>query len=737
MHFSFFVMLKDLISLISKICFFVYFNIERFLAESNIIFAKAFSILDICGVEETSLYILIVFFFSLFLGIIFSKLLVAKSWFLSVLKLLSNNLWVYFLAAFPFYFWRSFSIMLSQSPSFFFDILFFIFTSFLFILLIISFYIKRGSNDLYKWLIFNTKIRVSLVSFILLSICCFCVWGENTSDLQFLLSRDLLVYLEKVNLLSEFPICLLLVETFLFMVIYFLSSFVYLIDLISTLPLLVIVSNFLVSGILLRGFFLYPFLLDFFNGIILAEKNGESYKLMFKAFNVKTTLPELWGKNVVAKEKFRSRYFHILSKQALQETKVSWLEYPKNLIKSYHNLSNGGLSDLQTFLKQQKPFSHWKNFLPFSAIEQKILKLSETATTVQHKLLVMYYVFESERSSSKSSHEVLSSVCLDLGLYSGSESEILAKLNVYGVNNSSLSALSEADLNLVDLANMKELYLCVKNLNSYYSPQHLALTANYLSETCRSSFFRSQGIFDKLTLTTDFRTQQLQLVSEVLFQFLRYFSASSQILDHAQQAWKSSEAQAAIIRAGRHLRAEFSSLEQKGIAVEFLRAVEGNYLGDYKLCLTTGEQRYLDVTQVSGTASVRIVENPHDADLDDVEKVVKSTWKVALEKSIHNELNVFTSVHHPLLVLEGEELEFLLGKTEAEFKSVYAKLTDDLKEKISRSEKKIKQLPPGKMQDQIVVNVEKLKKQKAILGGLSFNEVLARTSVTTSGTFKK
>lgn len=694
--------------------------------------------------ESVVLKLTLVVLLSFFLSLLLSTMLLNTAWFFSALKNLSRNLWIYFLLAFPFYLVSSVQGFFEIASWSFWHFLFGLVSSLVFIFLIGVFYVRRGSDELYEWLIFNTRIRVFLVNFILLSLIFFCQFFEDISQLTVQLSSSLVANLDALSFVLESTMLLDFLKALVLIWSYFLYCFVRLMVLVFTTPFLILLSNFLVSGVLLRGIYLHPFLLELFNGLTVLENNVSTDKLVVKGFNLNLTVPELFGKTVVSTEKYPlkgfARSFSSLSKQGILETRISWSHYPQNVSKSYSVLANENLSEITSFLKSQKSFSHWKNFLPFSAIEKKILSLAVSETSLQHKLLVMYVVFESHLTG-KASEEVFSSICHKLGFFSGTEEEIRAKLTAYGLNSSTLSTLGVHSLNLVDLVNVRELYNCINHLNNSYSPQHLTLTGNYLAEYCRSSFFRSLGLLDDVPRNFSNPKdgnlqQQVQLVTEILFQFLRYFPAEHQHLDPSQQPWGSSESQKAILRSGRHIRQHLPLVESKDVYA-FLEAVEKIRFGDYKVHLSTGEQFYVDVTQISNNASVRIVANPQEVSTEDVSIVVRSNWRVAIEKCLNNDPQVEISINQPLFFVDGKEFSALLGKTSKHF--VFEKnLLISQKERIVYIlDRELQNEKAEAIFKQKVGRRYRFSKDIAVLQGLTFQEVLSKTSHTTAVTIKK
>lgn len=661
----------------------------------------------------------LLFVFGVLCAYFLASVLFRNAWFLRFLEKLSSNLWIYFLLASPFYVLKPVTETFNTGYTVE-NVLIFVLVFFGFLFLITSFYANRGSDKLYGWLILNTKIRVSLVIFSLVSISLFYFVFGGEINVQGALSASLVIKLSSLEAVISSKSCLLLLQSFFLTFSLFLSAFVSFLVWVSEQPFLVIFSNFLVSGIIIRGLFLHPFLLDALNTGGFFSESVESTQMMLKVFNVKATLPELLGKTVIV-------------------PKLTPFNYPRMYEKSFSIFANANLENISLFLKKQEPFSQLKKSLPFPFLEKMLLDLKPTDTSLQHKQFVLYFVFESHRTG-KSANEIVIDIAQKLGLFNGTAEEIDYKLGKYNLKLSNQSSLSIDSLNAVDLANAEKIYMKVSLLRSQYSPQQLAITAHYLYKSPYSKVLQGLPLtdtwsenFSATKVGADFRSQQLLQTRETMFQLRLYLDPSIQVLDNAQFPWASLAAQKSVLNAAVHLRADILGLESRGQVVSSVNSVGGNHLGDFKLHLVDGTERYVDVTEVAGESTLRLVENPES--VPDIKEMVNSVWTLALEKFLHNDPKVYTSVHVPVISANGEEFAFLLSHTSQEFEVARKNLRGFLRSDLVKTKANFMQYKNSQIQ--LLEKRARLTAQISQLKNVNFRELLEKTVITTSENFKK
>lgn len=138
-------------------------------------------------------------YLSLFLSVLGSlvayRLVCSSAWLSKALRNLAPTLYVWFMLGFPLFLLGPMAAIYSNDYTVF-TVLNLFFICFLFLYLIFYFYGRRESEEVYTWLLLNTKIRVTVVTFLILSLVAFWYFSFLEVTLDIILSLSLVEILD-------------------------------------------------------------------------------------------------------------------------------------------------------------------------------------------------------------------------------------------------------------------------------------------------------------------------------------------------------------------------------------------------------------------------------------------------------------------------------------------------------------------------------------------------------------
>jgi hypothetical protein len=510
---------------------------------------------------------------------------------------------MWFMLGFPLFLLGPIAALYSNDYTVF-TIFYFFFICFLFLYLIFYFYGKRESEEVYTWLLLNTKIRVTAVTFLLLSLVAFWYFSFLEITVEIMLSLSLV---EILDFLSNRYLSVLspLIVNFYWL----LYSYTWVIKYVSSMPILLLISNGFASGIVIRGFYSSTFGLDMLSFLLETGKVADCSVAMFRVLGVKTSFAS------IAAERPSSAVF-------LKQ--VSTWGKPRSFSFQSENKV--------VFFERELPWKELSRSFPLHGVEKFICELPITETTLHHKHLVMHYTMALEKSGLHFSKEVSQKVFLKL--LADLKIDSVEKAKAYGfkiAEAEQIGDLTFEDLNVMDIANAKKQLEFVKELLLELPPEDIVKMFQYtflsysrdypfvLTESWHNNFVVRYGIKP--------RAELLFQLEAVAYQYISFVDCGFDAFDQAKKTYTSTNALFTRRNEVVGIGAEQLTALKLGNPVKFLQPAVGVGNGDVVYCYGNGDVVNVDLTQPKNSYF-----NPYFSDdtLDEKNRVFSVGSGVAL-----------------------------------------------------------------------------------------------------------
>ncbi len=402
-------------------------------------------------------------FFSLLGSLVAYRLVCSSAWLSKALRNLAPTLYVWFMLGFPLFLLGPMAAIYSNVYTVF-TILNLFFICFLFLYLIFYFYGRRESEEVYTWLLLNTKIRVTVVTFLILSLVAFWYFSFLEVTLDIILSLSLVEILDFLSTRSLSVLSPLIVNFY-----WLLYSYTWAIKYVSSMPILLLISNGIVSGVVIRGFYSSTIGLDMLSFLLETGKVADCSIAMFRAIGAKTSFA-----SIIAERPSTTSFLKQVS---------TW---EKTSGHRFHIKSN------RTFFEKEVPWSEVRRTMPFMDLEKFICGLTPTETTLHHKFFAGAFVF-TEINSGIVGDTLLKQMLSDLNI------DTVGKATAYGFKVTKLDEIAKLtckDINPEDIENARKQYL-------YAESWSRKLPANVLAQMsqCIRDSYSMKRVFPGFVLT--------------------------------------------------------------------------------------------------------------------------------------------------------------------------------------------------------------------------------------------
>jgi hypothetical protein len=379
----------------------------------------------------------------------------SSAWLSKALRNLAPTLYMWFMLGFPLFLLGPIAAIYSNDYTVF-TVLNLFFICFLFLYLIFYFYGKRESEEVYTWLLLNTKIRVTVVTFLILSLVAFWYFSFLDITVEIILSLSLVEILDVLSIQSLSILSPLIVNFY-----WLLYSYTWVIKYVSSMPILLLISNGFASGIVIRGFYSSTIGLDMLSFLLETGKVADCSVAMFRVLGIKTSFASI----VAARP----------STQVFLKQVSTW-EKPDS--QRFHTENNG------FFFGKEESWEEVCSRLPLYDLEKFICKLPVTETSLHHKNFAMHFLFN-ENYKGLCSEERFKKMLCHLNI------DTSDKAKAYGfkvLDASDIVKLGCKDINAVDLSNAIEQKVyaekLLKNLPVHHAAQLLQYTRASYTSSC-------------------------------------------------------------------------------------------------------------------------------------------------------------------------------------------------------------------------------------------------------------
>ena len=653
-------------------------------------------------------------YLSLFLSVLGSlvayRLVCSSAWLSKALRNLAPTLYTWFMLGFPLFLLGPMAAICSNDYTIF-TVLNLFFICFLFLYLIFYFYGRRESEEVYTWLLLNTKIRVTVVTFLILSLVAFWYFSFLEVTLDIILSLSLVEILDFLSTRFLSVLSPLIVNFY-----WLLYSYTWVIKYVSSMPILLLVSNGFVSGIVIRGFYSSIIGLDMLSFLLETGKVADCSIAMFRAIGVKSSFASL-----VAERPSTS----VFLKQISTWEKPNSLRFLK--------------ANKVVFFERELPWEELSRGFPLHRVEKFICELPITETTLHHKIFVMHYTMALEKSGLGFSKEVSQKVFLKL--LADLKIDSVEKAKAYGfkvAEAEQIGDLTFEDLNVMDIANAKKQLEFVKELLLELPPEDLVKMFQYtflsysrdypfvLTESWHNNFVVRYGIKP--------RAELLFQLEAVAYQYISFVDCGFDAFDQAKKTYTSTNALFTRRNEVVGIGAEQLTALKLGNSVKFLQPAVGVGNADVVYCYGNGDVVNVDLTQPK---------NPYFRPyfshwtLDEKNTFFSVSSGVALlDKQVKS--NVKVQLDFPFIQQSSEVVREVISTN---LTLAYENLLEGYKQQISDEDlalnKVINQRVSKNELSQKMGRIERLFNQVKQAKNISLPTALKNTTITTSENYKR